>query len=99
MPLRLLGGTGNPALLDAIAVNLGIGPEERVLERFPDGELHVVLRRSQTATHVAIVQPTGPPVGIEEIARRCSLARIRSRRVLSDAPLPAPRRRAAETVT
>ena len=62
MPLRLLGGTGHPALLDATAHALGIAPEERVLERFPDGELHVVLRRTQTATHVIIVQPTGPPV-------------------------------------
>jgi ribose-phosphate pyrophosphokinase len=62
MPLRILGGTGNPALLDATAAALGVTPEERVLERFPDGELHVVLRRSQAATHVVIVQPTGPPV-------------------------------------
>jgi ribose-phosphate pyrophosphokinase len=60
--VRLLGGTGNPPLLDAIAHALGIVPEERVVERFPDGELHVVLQRPQHAAHVAIVQPTGPPV-------------------------------------
>jgi ribose-phosphate pyrophosphokinase len=62
MSLRLLGGAGNPALLDATALALGITPEERRFERFPDGELHVVLQRSQHDAHVAILQATGPPV-------------------------------------
>ncbi len=84
MPLRLLGGTGNPALLDATAHALGIAPEERVLERFPDGELHVALQRSQYATHMVIVQPTGPPVDehlvelvmLADAAKRAGAARI-----------------------
>jgi ribose-phosphate pyrophosphokinase len=84
MLLRLLGGTGNPALLDATAVALGIAPEERVLERFPDGELHVVLQRPQHATHVVIVQPTGPPVDehlvelvmLADAAKRAGAARV-----------------------
>jgi ribose-phosphate pyrophosphokinase len=84
MPLRLLGGTGNPALLDATAVALGIASEERVLERFPDGELHVVLQRSQYATHMVIVQSTGPPVDehlvelvmLADAAKRAGAARV-----------------------
>jgi ribose-phosphate pyrophosphokinase len=84
MPLRLLGGTGNPGLVDAIAIALGITPEERVLERFPDGELHVVLRRSQTASHVVIVQSSGPPVDehlvelvmLSDASRRARAARV-----------------------
>jgi len=60
--LRLVGGAANPALLAAIATQLGITPEDRVLERFPDGEVHLVLARSQQGSHVVIVQSTGPPV-------------------------------------
>lgn len=62
MALRLVGATGNPALLSVVADSLGIEAEECVVERFPDGELHVVLGRSQRGAHVFIVQPTGPPV-------------------------------------
>jgi len=62
MGLRLVGGTGNPTLVTAIARLLGIVTEECLIERFPDGELHVVLGRSQRGEHVFIVQPTCPPV-------------------------------------
>jgi ribose-phosphate pyrophosphokinase len=60
--LRLVGGTGNPELLRAIAHVLGHDIEPSTIERFPDGELHVVLERAQSRAHVCIVQPTGPPV-------------------------------------
>jgi ribose-phosphate pyrophosphokinase len=59
---RLVGGTGNPTLVAALARALGTTAEECLVERFPDGELHVVLGRSQRGEHVFIVQPTGPPV-------------------------------------
>jgi ribose-phosphate pyrophosphokinase len=62
MGLRLVGGTGNPSLLAATARMLGIDAEERLLERFPDGELHVVLGRAQRGQQVFIMQSTGPPV-------------------------------------
>jgi ribose-phosphate pyrophosphokinase len=82
--LRLVGGSANPALLAVIAHALGITPEERVLERFPDGELHVALERSQHDAHVVIVQPTGPPVDehlvelvmLADATRRAGAARI-----------------------
>ena len=63
---------------------LGIDAEERLVERFPDGELHVVLGRSQRGEHVFIVQPTGPPVDehlvelvmLADACRRAGAARV-----------------------
>ena len=71
-------------MLAATARVLGIGVEERILERFPDGELHVVLGRSQRGEHVFIVQPTGPPVDehlvelvmLADACRRAGAARV-----------------------
>jgi ribose-phosphate pyrophosphokinase len=84
MAPRLVGGTGNPTLLAATARVLGIDAEERLVERFPDGELHVVLARSQRGEHVFIVQPTGPPVDehlvelvmLADACRRAGAARV-----------------------
>jgi ribose-phosphate pyrophosphokinase len=84
MAPRLVGGTGNPTLLAATARVLGIDAEECILERFPDGEFHVVLGRSQRGEHVFIVQPTGPPVDehlvelvmLADACRRAGAARV-----------------------
>ena len=81
---RLLGGTGNPKLLDAVAHARGIEAEQRSLERFPDGELHIVLGRAPQGRHVFIVQSTGPPVDehivelvmLADACRRSGAARI-----------------------
>ncbi|HEY5012235.1 MAG TPA: ribose-phosphate pyrophosphokinase [Acidimicrobiia bacterium] len=62
MTATLVGGSGNPPLLAATAHALAIDAESCLLERFPDGETHVVLSRPQRGKHVFIVQPTGPPV-------------------------------------
>lgn len=59
---RVVGGTGNPTLAEAVARELGTEAEKTRIARFPDGELQVVLDRSQKGEHVCIVQPTGPPV-------------------------------------
>jgi len=84
MGVRVVGGAGNPTLLTATAHALGVDTEELVFERFPDGELHVVLRRSQRGEHVFIVQPTGPPVDehlvelvmLVDASRRAGAARV-----------------------
>ena len=84
MGARLVGGTGNQPLLDAIARVLGVVPEECLLERFPDGELHVLLGRSQQGEHVFIVQPTCPSVDehlvelvlIADACKRAGAARV-----------------------
>ena len=86
MAPRLVGGTGNPTLLAATARRLGIDAEERLLERFPDGELHIVLGRPQRGEHVFIVQPTGPPVDehlielvmLADACKRAGAARVTS---------------------
>jgi ribose-phosphate pyrophosphokinase len=58
----LLTGSANPKLADTIARKLGTVLLSRVLERFPDGELHVQLRESVRAQRVYLFQPTSPPV-------------------------------------
>src|SRR5688572_8365075 len=58
----LLSGTANPALAQHIAERLGGDLAACVLERFPDGELHVEIRESVRGQRVYVVQPTSPPV-------------------------------------
>lgn len=58
----LLSGSANPGLATAVAKQLGTPLAACVLERFPDGELHVELRESVRGKKVFLVQPTSPPV-------------------------------------
>ena len=58
----LLSGSANPALARTVAERLGSGLAACVLERFPDGELHVEIRESVRRQRVYIMQPTSPPV-------------------------------------
>jgi ribose-phosphate pyrophosphokinase len=59
--LRLLGGSANPPLADAVAGFLGLAPGRRVLDQFPDGELHVEVLDSVRGEDVYLLQPTSPP--------------------------------------
>jgi ribose-phosphate pyrophosphokinase len=58
----LLSGTANPALAQNIADRLGSRLAACMVERFPDGELHVEIRESVRGQRVYVVQPTNPPV-------------------------------------
>jgi ribose-phosphate pyrophosphokinase len=58
----LLSGTANPLLAAGVAKRLGIPLAACVLERFPDGELHVELRENVRGRRVFLLQPTSPPV-------------------------------------
>jgi ribose-phosphate pyrophosphokinase len=58
----LLSGSANPALARMVAEQLATPLAACVLERFPDGELHVEIRESVRGQRVYIVQPTSPPV-------------------------------------
>jgi ribose-phosphate pyrophosphokinase len=60
--MLLLTGSANPALAAAVAGRLGTPLAACVLERFPDGELHVELRESARGKNVFLIQPTSPPV-------------------------------------
>lgn len=58
----LLTGSANPILARNIAQGLRIPLAACVLERFPDGELHVEVRESVRGQDVFLVQSTSPPV-------------------------------------
>jgi ribose-phosphate pyrophosphokinase len=58
----LLSGSANPALAQHVADGLGSRLGACILERFPDGELHVELRESVRGRRVYVIQPTSPPV-------------------------------------
>jgi ribose-phosphate pyrophosphokinase len=58
----LLAGSANPDLAGGVARALGVPLAACVLERFPDGELHVDLHESVRGQTVFILQPTSPPV-------------------------------------
>ena len=61
MALRIVPGTANHALAEAVATALGTQLPPCRVERFPDGELrHVV--ECVRGTDVYVVAPTGPPV-------------------------------------
>lgn len=63
MDLVVFSGSANPPLAAALARELGLAPGARLLERFPDGEIHLTLREEVLGRDVAIVQSTGPPGG------------------------------------
>ncbi len=62
MGLTLLAGSANLPLARAIARDLGLPLGDRVLDRFPDGELDIRIGRSVRGEDVYIVQPTSPPI-------------------------------------
>jgi ribose-phosphate pyrophosphokinase len=61
--LHVFSGTANVALAEAVAARLDLHLGNRVLEHFPDGEVHIQVRERVRGGDVFIVQPTGPPVG------------------------------------
>ncbi|HEY2919575.1 MAG TPA: ribose-phosphate pyrophosphokinase [Candidatus Binatia bacterium] len=62
MSLEILSGSANYGLAEKIAQHLGVELAPRILERFPDGELHIEVQRSVRGCDVYLVQPTCPPV-------------------------------------
>ena len=62
MSLKILAGSANLSLAESIARNVNVELVRRVLERFPDGELHIELQESVRGHDVYLVQPTCPPV-------------------------------------
>jgi ribose-phosphate pyrophosphokinase len=62
MSLKILSGSANHPLAKNIARKAEVQLVERILERFPDGELHIEIRESVRGHDVYIIQPTCPPV-------------------------------------
>ena len=81
--LKLLVGSGNPALSKEIAHSLGVDPTKSTINRFADGEIFVRIDENVRGNDVFILQPTNPPAeNIMELlllidaAKRASAARI-----------------------
>ena len=62
MSLKILSGSSNCGLAEKIAKSLRIELIQRILERFPDGELHVEIQESVRGSDVYLIQSTSPPV-------------------------------------
>lgn len=62
MNLEIISGSANPALAEKVAKILGAGLAQRILARFPDGELHIQIEQSVRGCDVYLMQPTCPPV-------------------------------------
>jgi ribose-phosphate pyrophosphokinase len=58
----ILAGSANPALGEAVARALGVPLGACRIERFPGGELSVLLRQTVRGRRVFLLQPTSPPV-------------------------------------
>ena len=81
--LKLIVGSGNPALSVEIAHSLGVEPAKTTINRFADGEIFVRIDENVRGNDVFILQPTNPPAeNIMELlllidaAKRASAARI-----------------------
>jgi ribose-phosphate pyrophosphokinase len=81
--LKLLVGSGNPALSQEIAASLGVDQARTTISRFADGEIFVRIDENVRGNDVFILQPTNPPAeNIMELlllidaAKRASAARI-----------------------
>ncbi len=81
--LKLLVGSGNPALSKEIAEHLGVDPAKATITRFADGEIFVRIDENVRGNDVFILQPTNPPAeNIMELlllidaVKRASAARI-----------------------
>src|ERR687892_338966 len=62
MALRILTGSANSALAEEIGKKLRVPLAQRILERFPDGELHIEVQESVRGCDVYLIQSTCPPV-------------------------------------
>lgn len=60
--LRLFAGTGNPALAEKVARQLGVPPGRMTVTRFSDGEIRVQVEESVRGDDVFVVQPGSRPV-------------------------------------
>ena len=62
MSLTILSGSANLSLVEAIAEKLGLRLGSVVVQRFPDGELHIEIQETVRGHDVYLIQPTSPPV-------------------------------------
>jgi ribose-phosphate pyrophosphokinase len=61
MEITLFSGSANLPMAESLARNLGMRLGRRVLERFPDSEVHAEIEESVRGHDVYLIQPTSPP--------------------------------------
>ena len=84
MELTMISGTANLPLAEGIAAHLGVQLGRRVLQRFPDGELHIEIEESIRGHDVYLLQSTSPPADahlfelllLADACRRAGAARL-----------------------
>jgi ribose-phosphate pyrophosphokinase len=84
MMLSLISGSANLPLAMSVAQALGVRLCDRVLQRFPDGELHVSIEEAIRGHDVYVIQPTSRPADehivellfIADACRRAGAARL-----------------------
>jgi len=87
--LRILTGTANPLLAQAIAEHLGVRLSETLVTRFSDGEIRMQIQESVRGMDVFVVQPTCPPTSesiIELLIILDALKRASARRITAVIP-------------
>ncbi|WP_224245137.1 ribose-phosphate diphosphokinase [Hyalangium gracile] len=62
MRVVLLSGSSHPALAASVAKVLSLELGRCLVDRFPDGELHVEVAEELRGCDVYVIQPLGPPV-------------------------------------
>lgn len=87
--IRVLSGSANPKLAQAIAEQLGVRMSDILCTRFSDGEIRVQIQESVRGMDVFIVQPTSAPASdtiIELLIILDALKRASARRVTAVIP-------------
>jgi ribose-phosphate pyrophosphokinase len=62
MEVSIVAGSANPPFAEAVAGALGARLASRIVERFPDSEVHVEILESVRGRDVYLIQPTSSPV-------------------------------------
>ncbi len=61
--LVVFSGSAHPTLAECLARELGVQLGRAVVDRFPDGEIHVAIGEDVRGLDVWLVEPLSPPVG------------------------------------
>ncbi len=87
--VKVFGGSGNPALAEAIAKSMNVALGQAIIREFPDGEKFVKINEDVRGQDCFVVQPTCTPVDkniMELLIMLDSLKRASARRITAVMP-------------
>lgn len=87
--VKVFGGSGNPALAEAIAKSMNVALGQALVREFPDGEKFVKINEDVRGQDCFVVQPTCTPVDkniMELLIMLDSLKRASARRITAVVP-------------